>query len=118
MARHRGHVTYRHSSDAGQGSRVTRINPVAEQLTGWSEGEAIGRTLEDVFSLRVACDETSIEFGRRHVVWEQMMAARNVPSNVAWTSPRWMISCASTTLASSRPHPLHRTSFDSFDIAP
>jgi PAS domain S-box-containing protein len=31
--------------------QVTRINPVAERLTGWSEPEAVGRPLEDVFNI-------------------------------------------------------------------
>ncbi|HBV96209.1 MAG TPA: hypothetical protein DEF36_04085 [Desulfotomaculum sp.] len=29
--------------------RVTIINPVAQSLTGWSEGEALGRPLEEIF---------------------------------------------------------------------
>ena len=32
-------------------ARVTRINPVAERLTGWSETEAMGHPLEEVFKI-------------------------------------------------------------------
>jgi PAS domain S-box-containing protein len=31
--------------------RITRINPVAEQLTGWLEKEALARPIEDVFHI-------------------------------------------------------------------
>lgn len=31
--------------------RITRLNPVAEKLTGWSPSEAIGRDLTDVFNI-------------------------------------------------------------------
>ena len=39
--------------------RVTRINPVAERLTGWSEREAIGSPLEEVF--QIINEETRLE---------------------------------------------------------
>ena len=37
------------STDAGGG--VTLMNPVAEELTGWDEAEAVGRPMEDVFNI-------------------------------------------------------------------
>ena len=36
---------------ADERGRVTRINPVAERLTGWSEKEAIGRPIDEVFDI-------------------------------------------------------------------
>lgn len=32
-------------------SRIVQMNPVAEELTGWSEGEAVGRKADDVFHI-------------------------------------------------------------------
>jgi PAS domain S-box-containing protein len=36
---------------ADERGRVTRINPVAERLTGWLEGEALARPIEEIFHI-------------------------------------------------------------------
>jgi PAS domain S-box-containing protein len=41
--------------------RITRLNPVAEQLTGWRENEAQGRPLEDVFPISNEITRANIE---------------------------------------------------------
>ncbi|HEY3312008.1 MAG TPA: PAS domain S-box protein [Anaerolineales bacterium] len=45
------------ATDAG--GRVTRLNPVAEKLTGWSEAEALGQPLEEVFN--IISEETRLQ---------------------------------------------------------
>jgi PAS domain S-box-containing protein len=37
------------ATDAG--GRVTLLNPVAEQLTGWSKADALGRTVDEIFHI-------------------------------------------------------------------
>ncbi len=37
------------ATDAG--GRVTRLNTIAEQLTGWSQAEAVGRPVDDIFHI-------------------------------------------------------------------
>ena len=32
-------------------ARITRLNPVAEQLTGWTQAESLGRPVDDVFRI-------------------------------------------------------------------
>ena len=44
---------------ADTGGKVRHMNPVAEQLTGWSEAEALGRSLLEVF--RIVNEETRAE---------------------------------------------------------
>ncbi|MEW5725312.1 MAG: PAS domain S-box protein, partial [Thermodesulfobacteriota bacterium] len=44
---------------ADAAGRVTRMNPVAESLTGWSEAEALGRPLFEVF--QIVNEETGAE---------------------------------------------------------
>jgi PAS domain S-box-containing protein len=31
--------------------KITRLNPIAEQLTGWTQSEAIGRPVDDIFNI-------------------------------------------------------------------
>lgn len=38
------------------GARVTRLNPMAEDLTGWTEADALGRPVDEVF--RIANEQT------------------------------------------------------------
>lgn len=40
--------------------RVTRLNPVAEQLTGWAEQDACGRRVEDVFPILSAGSRATV----------------------------------------------------------
>jgi PAS domain S-box-containing protein len=44
---------------ADAAGRVTRMNPVAEQLTGWREAEALGKPLEQVF--RIVNEDSRVE---------------------------------------------------------
>lgn len=46
---------------ADEAGRVTRLNREAERLTGWSEGEAVGRPLAEVVRLRGEDDGEEIE---------------------------------------------------------
>lgn len=41
--------------------KVELLNPVAEELTGWSDGEARGRPLSDVFLIRNESDGRTVE---------------------------------------------------------
>jgi len=53
--------------------RVVRMNPVAEQLTGWTKGEAAGQPLDEVF--RTVSEETrrQVESPVAHVLREGMV---------------------------------------------
>jgi PAS domain-containing protein len=57
--------------------RVVRMNPVAEQFTGWSETEGLGRPLLQVY--RIMSEETRAEvpIPRERVRHEGMPAGRN-----------------------------------------
>ncbi len=50
--------------------RITRMNPMAEQLTGWSREEAVGRDIEDVFVICAADGAEPIEIPIRRVLAE------------------------------------------------
>jgi diguanylate cyclase (GGDEF)-like protein/PAS domain S-box-containing protein len=43
------------------GGRVKYLNPVAEKLTGWERGEALGRPLPEIFRLTESLGESEIE---------------------------------------------------------
>ncbi len=42
-------------------AHITFMNPTAEQLTGWSEADALGRPLNDVFAVTADANEKSAE---------------------------------------------------------
>ncbi len=50
--------------------RVTRMNPVAEQLTGWCLSDAVERPLEEVFNIVHERDESKVENPVRKVLQE------------------------------------------------
>jgi two-component system cell cycle sensor histidine kinase/response regulator CckA len=50
---------------ADERGRVRLINPAAEQLTGWPQGEALGRDLEEVFQLADEATGLRVEAGAR-----------------------------------------------------
>jgi len=65
-----GRVALAHVSDAvliaDRDGLITHMNPVAELLTGWSSHEAIGKPMEDVFSvIHGTTKETAINPARR-----------------------------------------------------
>jgi PAS domain S-box-containing protein len=47
---------------------VTRMNPVAEQLTGWSEAEALGQPLDHVFRIFNETTRAEVESPVQHVL--------------------------------------------------
>jgi two-component system cell cycle sensor histidine kinase/response regulator CckA len=49
---------------------ITRMNPVAEQLTGWSEAEAIGKYLKDIFQILNEESRTEVENPVERVIQE------------------------------------------------
>jgi PAS domain S-box-containing protein len=49
---------------------ITRLNPVAEALTGWTEGEAVGRPLPEVFDIVNEDTRARVESPVTHVLRE------------------------------------------------
>ena len=56
-------------------ARITRINPVAERLTGWSETEALGRPIDEVFN--IVNEDTRVKAAQsRHVAcWRRALSS-------------------------------------------
>ena len=53
--------------------RVTRLNPVAEELTGWKESEAQGKPLEEVFQIINEITRAEVENPVTHVLRDGMI---------------------------------------------
>ena len=50
------------------GGRVTFLNPIAEQLTGWSTSDALGRPVEEIFRIMNEESRKSVESPIRKVI--------------------------------------------------
>lgn len=60
---------------ADTGGRITLLNPVAEALTGWTETEALGRPLADVFAIVNESSRQPMENPLGKVLREDSVAA-------------------------------------------
>ena len=70
----------------GQG-RVSFTNPVAWSLTGWSDEEAKGKPLQDVFSIVSEEDRRPVEPPVARVIREGVVV--DLANHIALIAPRW-----------------------------
>jgi PAS domain S-box-containing protein len=59
---------------------VTRINPMAEDLTGWKSGEAVGRPLEEVFAVVHATTRAPLTIPLQQILKDRRIASLPDPA--------------------------------------
>lgn len=85
--------------------RITFLNALAEALTGWSQAQAVGANLEQVFRIQDAATEEPIENPALRAVREGRVAGlANQTVVVSKTGQRWPIDFSATTIRDGYGH--------------